>query len=114
MTEDAAYRSSTQYKLWSFTPAQISAFRASTNALAASRVRAAIKRAREAQKLNNEDVGEEKEVDCLTVSEEERLVGYYCGKTMELADLFEFPTNVKVCWLSSLRACLCYICISII
>ncbi|KAI9862959.1 MAG: hypothetical protein M1813_004132 [Trichoglossum hirsutum] len=95
MTEDAAYRASTQYKLWSFTPAQLSTFRASTNSLAASRVRAAIKRAREAQKLNGEDVGEEKEVDCLTVSEEEKLVGYYCGKTMELADLFEFPTNVK-------------------
>ncbi|KAH0544394.1 hypothetical protein FGG08_001420 [Glutinoglossum americanum] len=95
MTEDAAYRASTQYKLWSFTPAQLSTFRASTNALAASRVRAAIKRAREAQKLDGEDEGEEKEVDCLTVSEEEILVGYYCGKTMELADLFEFPTNVK-------------------
>jgi cyclin H len=107
MTEDAAYRASTQYKLWSFTPAQLSTFRASTNSLAASRVRAAIKRAREAQKLNGEDVGEEKEVDCLTVSEEEKLVGYYCGKTMELADLFEFPTNVKVRHFSKVRYSVC-------
>ncbi|KAI9779132.1 MAG: hypothetical protein M1839_007667 [Geoglossum umbratile] len=95
MTEDAAYRASTQYKLWSFTPSQLSAFRASTNALAATRVRAAIQRAREAQKKAGVDVGEEGEVDCLTVEEEEKLVGYYCGKTMELADFLEFPSAVK-------------------
>ena len=96
MTEDAAYRASTQYKLWSFTPRQLSAFRASTNALAATRVRAAIERTREAQKRAGVDVGEEGEVDCLTVEEEEKLVGYYCGKAMELADFLEFPSAVKV------------------
>ena len=37
-----------------------------------------------------------KEVDCLTVEEEQKLVGFYCVKAMQFADFCEFPTNVKV------------------
>lgn len=37
-----------------------------------------------------------REIDCLTVDEEQKLVGYYCIRTMEFADFCEFPTNVKV------------------
>ena len=37
-----------------------------------------------------------KEVDCLSVEEELKLVGFYCVKTMQFADFCEFPTNVKV------------------
>ncbi|KAI9807387.1 MAG: hypothetical protein M1833_000131 [Piccolia ochrophora] len=118
MTEDEAYRSSTQYRLWSFAPTSLASLRATTNDLAAHRVRAAIRRAREAR--SNGDLtpdvtgdgsssndagkdgvdgmpgsGELDDIDCLTVDEDLKLVGYYCAKAMDLADFCSFPTNVK-------------------
>lgn len=106
MKEDELYRTSTQYRLWSFTPETLVSLRTSTNAIAAKRVRAAIKRAREeaSSKANNDSNNngtgreeKEKEIDCLTVEEEQKLVRFYCVKAMELADFCSFPTNVKVC-----------------
>ncbi len=117
MTEDDIYRTSTQYRLWSFTPEALTSIRRATSALAADRVRAAIKRSQEARKAgratgsnsasqgdregssqtaSTED-GSQKEmhVECLTVEEEQELVGFYCAKAMELADFCNFPTNVK-------------------
>ncbi len=44
VTEDQVYRASTQYRLWSFSPEALASLRASTNALAAERVRAAIRK----------------------------------------------------------------------
>ena len=41
--------------------------------------------------------GDEKEIECLTAEEELKLVRYYCRKIMDIATVFEFPTNVKVC-----------------
>ncbi len=113
MTEDELYRASTQYRLWSFTPESLVSLRHSTNAIASQRVRAAIKRARASasktasngsgggEKSNEQDPPDgatknEKEVECLTVEEEQKLVGYYCVKCMGLADFCSFPTNVKV------------------
>ena len=40
--------------------------------------------------------GDEKEIECLTAEEELKLVRYYCRKIMDIATVFEFPTNVKV------------------
>ena len=118
MTEDDIYRTSTQYRLWSFTSEALGSIRLTTNALAADRVRAAIKRKQEARTAerstsggepagagrieenetngNAEGSGREKQVECLTVEEEQKLVGFYCVKAMELADFCNFPTNVKV------------------
>lgn len=118
MTEDNIYRTSTQYRLWSLTSEALASIRLATNALAADRVRAAIKRkqgARTAQRSTNgsgpngaekaegtendrsgEGAGREMQVECLTVEEEQKLVGFYCVKAMELADFCSFPTNVKV------------------
>lgn len=130
MTEDALYRASSQYRLWSFTPESLASLRASTNAISAEGVRAAIRRAREARRKQHqlpsnsspaaagdggggaEEQGngvkpelasnqvayvEEKEIECLTVEEEQKLIGYYCVKAMGLADFCNLPTNVKVC-----------------
>ena len=104
MTEDDIYRTSTQYRLWSFTPESLASLRSVTNASAADGVRAAIQSqhtsragldtAREGTNDNISDSA--KEVDCLTVEEEQRLVGFYCVKAMQFADFCEFPTNVKV------------------
>ena len=104
MTEDDIYRSSTQYRLWSFTRESLASLRSTTNASAAEGVRAAIR----SQNIgrNGSDAAREehngrildpaKEVDCLTVEEEQKLVGFYCVKAMQFADFCEFPTNLKV------------------
>lgn len=107
MNEDDFYRTSTQYRLWSFTPESLASIRSSTNALAADGVNSAIQ-SLDASKAATEDAQNEKEgnaaaedidaareVDCLTVEEEQKLVGFYCLKTIGLADFCEFPTNVK-------------------
>jgi cyclin H len=101
MTEDVAYRASSQFRLWSFTPATLASLRSSTNANAGERVKAAKKRGKVSIKVEHEDekkaISEsEKDIDYLTVEEELKLVGYICVKTMELADHCGFPTNVKV------------------
>ena len=104
MTEDDIYRTSTQYRLWSFTRESLASLRSATNASAADGVRSAIRSQRTAQdrtetaKQGDKEEAPDaaKEVDCLTVEEEQKLVGFYCVKAMQFADFCEFPTNVKV------------------
>ena len=104
MTEDDIYRTSTQYRLWSFTRESLASLRSTTNASAADGVRAAIHNQLTGQagsvttnKGSTDKTSDPaKEVDCLTVEEEQRLVGFYCVKAMQFADFCEFPTNVKV------------------
>ena len=104
MTEDDIYRTSTQYRLWSFTRESLASLRATTNASAADGVRAAIKSQHSGQagsetpngKTSDRVSDPAKDVDCLTVEEEQKLVGFYCVKAMQFADFCEFPTNVKV------------------
>jgi cyclin H len=93
LNEDVIYRASSQYRLWSFSTDGLSKLRSKTNALAASRVRAAIQRSNGA---TGNIESSRKEIECLTVEEELKLVGYYCTKAMDLADLMHFPTTVKV------------------
>lgn len=124
MTSDETYRTSSQYRLWSFTLEALRLLRYNTNASATEHVKAAIQRARsqrssqrhgEERKRRKEEVDqrgaeddddddaeenkkelEEQKVECLTVEEELKLVNYYCEKAMDLADFCSFPTNVKV------------------
>ena len=100
MTEDDIYRTSTQYKLWSYTLETLASLRASTNSRAAARVKDAIRRVR-AEKARGKDASQQdvtsSDVDCLTVDEEQKLVGFYCIKAMDLGEFCDFPTNVKVC-----------------
>lgn len=109
LNEDQIYQSSTQYRLWSFTPESLASIRAQTNAAASNAVKAAL-----ASKLQSNGAkgsghtGElQVNVDCLTVDEELKLVGHYCVKTMELSDFCDFPTNVKVGRPSTLEAIWC-------
>ena len=87
MTEDDIYRASTQYRLWSFTPETLASLRATTNAAAGDSVRAAFR---------NLEQQIEDHTDCLTIEEEQKIVSYYCLKTLEFVDFCEYPTNVKV------------------
>lgn len=110
MTEDDIYRSSTQYRLWSFTPESLSAQRLHTNALAAEGVRAAIRSLSLARAVANTQADDSRKellanhseaVDCLSVEEEQKLMGYYCIQAIKLADFCDFPTNVKVMTVAS-------------
>ena len=100
LTEDELYRSSTQYRFWSYTQESLASLRSTTNSIAASHVKDAIAR-HHAKAQNTESdpangASPAVEVDCLTVDEELKLVLYYCGMTLELADFCDFPTHVKV------------------
>jgi cyclin H len=107
MSEDERYRTSTQYRLWSFTPSALHAIRETTNLNAANRVRAAVQRLREVRAASSAETSEtengratsalpEGEVDCLTVEEELKLVAFYCRQTIQLGDHLRVPTDVKV------------------
>jgi len=83
LTEDDLYRTSTQYRLWSFSPESLAAQRRKTHELA-------IQRARQYGAANGDDT------DCLTAKEELRLVQRYCEQIRTTSDHFKWPVNVKV------------------
>ena len=110
-SEDDRYRTSTQYRLWSYTPQTLYALRSTTNQVAADRVREAVRRIREARnstpfcaETSEAENGasravsimSEGEVDCLTVEEELKLLAFYCRQTMQLGDHLKVPSEVKV------------------
>jgi cyclin H len=117
LTEDDLYKQSTQFKYWSFTPDQLSASRVSTNKQATERVKANVARQRavrarsQVESANTSDagsgiengsntplhVGADKEVNCLTVAEEKKLVDTFCERALELGDHLKFPFDVTVC-----------------
>lgn len=107
MSEDERYRSSTQFRLWSYTPSSLLALRTQTNAVAAQRVQTAVARVRAQRALSSADTSEAEngqsksvspgeEVECLTPEEELRLLWYYCGRTLAMGDHLNLPTDVKV------------------
>ncbi|KAF7881016.1 uncharacterized protein EAF02_006907 [Botrytis sinoallii] len=114
-TEDARYRTSTQYRHWSYTPSALRSLRESTNALAATQVRDAVRRAREARAASSNDNSEAEnsrsastalpdgDVDCLTVDEELKLLDYYCRQTLQLGDHLGVPIEVKATAIQYIR-----------
>lgn len=113
MIEDDIYRTSSQYRLWSYTETSLQTLRATTNAVASERVRAALRRSRETHQSaassaagtpqpenNTENKNkDENDIQCLTPEEELVLVRYYCEKTLELGETYKppMPTMVRVC-----------------
>ncbi|KAL8664157.1 MAG: hypothetical protein Q9168_007958 [Polycauliona sp. 1 TL-2023] len=99
MTEDEIYRTSTQYRLWSFTPETLASLRGTTNVTASESVRAAAQDQQSGpQKQDKDENGGDRpevEVDCLTIEEEQKIISFYCLQTMEFVDFCEYPTNVK-------------------
>ncbi|TQS35018.1 hypothetical protein Golomagni_04576 [Golovinomyces magnicellulatus] len=103
-SEDERYRTSTQYRLWSFSPKTLLELRQTTNKTAADRVREAVRRAREARnslidsnissKQSGNNVSDE-EFDFLTVEEELKLLVFYCRQTIQLGDHLGLPSDVK-------------------
>ena len=114
INEDEIFRSSSQYRLWTFTPEKLAALRAETNRFAATQVREAIKRHRRktANGTNgsaapqngnsvqaNVDSKEDHDgpaVECLSVDEEYKLVGYYLGTCRQMGKKMDLPDHVVV------------------
>lgn len=97
--EDTIYTTSTQYRLFTYTPQQLSDLRHATNRAAAEKITASIRAARAATGSDadrDDNDAEEEEIDCPTAEEELKLVAYYCVKCMQLSDHFKFPSAVKV------------------
>ena len=117
MIEDDIYRSSTQYKLWSFTPQRLAELRQETNELASEKVKAAFRRARGVRNGNGNgytdgsgvedmggrdgDGGGEAQIETLTVDEELKIVEWGCGKIIEMGEAMrpKVPGGVVVCML---------------
>ena len=108
MIEDEIYRSSSQYRLWSYTRESLARIRQETNDLASQRVRAAFRRARSVQ---NGHVGDangggvegaaadgEVEIETLTVEEELKTVEWGCSKIVAMGEMMNprIPSHVVV------------------
>lgn len=90
LTEDDIYRTSSQYRLWSFSPESLAALRRKTHDLAIERAR---------QYAN----GDSEAVQYLTHEEELRLVQRYCDQVRSTSDHFKWPVNVKATAVQYLR-----------
>ena len=115
MIEDEIYKTSTQFRIWSYSKDSLRSQRAKTNAVACERLRAAQNRARETPRsatpstsgnltpnpTDNDSKVEAalgKDVECLSVEEELMFVRYYCEQALELGDNYKppLPTTVRV------------------
>ncbi|KAF2490355.1 cyclin-like protein [Lophium mytilinum] len=113
LTEDEIYRSSTQFRLWSFTPGPLASLRATTNSTATQRVKAAVKRLRESRtqsETNSEaengtstPVNFNREPDCLTTEEEMKVVEAFCERAIKLGEFLKFPSNVTATGVQYIR-----------
>lgn len=103
MDEDEAYRASSQYRLWSFTAAQLEECRIETNRMGAEKVRAAFARKHAAQEedtSSSEAKVDPESIDTLTVKEEQVIVQWGCSKLIELRSYLDPPptSTVIVSW----------------
>lgn len=111
MIEDDIYRSSTQYRYWSYTHEALASLRQSTNELASERVRAAFGRIRSAKKPQNGQRSEEnaedenagmqmqqpaEDVETLTVEEELKIVHWGCSKIIETGKVMTPPIPMEI------------------
>lgn len=103
MIEDDVYRSSSQYRYWSYTKESLARIRQNTNDLASERVRAAFRRVQTSKSSSHSNNGEtavgHAEVLTLTVDEELRIVEWGCQKIMDMGEAMtpRVPSAVVVC-----------------
>ena len=102
MIEDDMYRSSSQYRYWSYTQQNLDELRQTTNNLAADRVKAAFQRARSSTAANGESstdkASEQPTIDTLTVEEELKIVRWGCSKIVEMGEAMtpKIPMSIVV------------------
>jgi cyclin H len=116
LSEDDLYRTSTQFRNWSFTAAQLRAQRLQVNQQATERVKANVariraQRAQDATENESLSSGVENgsgantpstgmqtatEVNCLTAGDEMKIVDEFCERAVALGSHYRFPLNVVV------------------
>ncbi|KAI1076697.1 cyclin ccl1 [Whalleya microplaca] len=84
--EDARYRQSSQYRLWSFTPAHLSSLREKTNTLAQTNI---------ARRLRAAVPPVDPLPDFLTPQEERTLVSFYTVELLRAAAFCKLPTDTQ-------------------
>ncbi|KAK1074429.1 hypothetical protein LTR74_001025 [Friedmanniomyces endolithicus] len=89
LNEDDLYRTSSQYRLWSFSPEGLAALRRKTHELAITRA------SQYATKSNSYEEQGGAAVDCLTSEECLRLVQRYLDQVRTTSDHFKWPIPVK-------------------
>ncbi|GAB7322983.1 hypothetical protein MBLNU13_g05513t1 [Cladosporium sp. NU13] len=104
LTEDDIYRTSSQFRIWSFSPESLAARRAKTHEIAIERIeRQRNKGASDA--LGGDQNGQQggERLDYLTEHEELRLVQKYCDMIRATNDNLSWPANVKATGIQYLR-----------
>lgn len=106
MLEDEIYRTSSQFRYWSYTRESLASLRQDANDLASERVRAAIRRSRAGvhnglKNSSGKPQGEKLEptpIETLTVQEELRIVRWGCSKIVEMGAAMrpEIPLDIRV------------------
>ena len=110
MIEDEVYRTSSQYRYWSYTRGSLASLRQATNDLASERVKEAIRRSQSnTHKARNgigngfgesEEGGQEHPtIETLTVQEELKIVRWGCSMIIEMGARMQpqIPPEVTVC-----------------
>ncbi|KAI1824136.1 cyclin ccl1 [Xylaria intraflava] len=85
-TEDARYRQSSQYRLWSFSPAQLQSFREKTNSLAVTHI---------SNRLRTTTPPVDPLPDFLTNADEAMLLNFYVVDLLRAAQFCELSTEIQ-------------------
>lgn len=94
-TEDAVYRESSQFRLWSFSTSQLADLRAQTNALAHSTIRETRQRDDDADDAAGGGSGLLPAEAFLTPAEERLLLDFYTVELLRAGKFTEQPTDVQ-------------------
>jgi len=97
LTEDDIYRTSSQFRVWSFSPESLAARRTKTHEIAIERIERQRSKGTNGA-VNGEQNGQQtgERLDYLTEHEELRLVQKYCDMIRATNDNLSWPANVKV------------------
>lgn len=100
VTEDELYRSSSQFRIWNFTPTKLAALRSKANSLAKQHITAATRRRRKAgahsvegAQVKSENQEDEVHIDFLTADEERTMVEFYCYNTLSMVEAVEWELD---------------------
>ena len=94
LTEDDIYRTSSQFRVWSFSPEALAARRAKTHEIAIERIER--QRSKGTDGASGDVQNVQDKLDYLTEEEELRLVQKYCDMIRATNDNLSWPANVKV------------------
>ncbi|KAI1407659.1 cyclin mcs2 [Hypoxylon sp. FL1857] len=87
-TEDARYRQSSQYRLWSFTPSHLATLREKTNTLARTHISNRLR-------ASNPPVPPESLPEFLTPAEEYKILNHFTLELLRAAPFCNLPTDIQ-------------------